>query len=90
MAEKTTEELADELLSQYRATRNVPPHMSSCAIYNEPAYPAGECDCYLSKYPKCPNCGAPLLPSGFSGDLFCWHCYGYLGSVNCPESREVK
>lgn len=23
-------------------------HASDCAVHNEPAYPAGQCDCYLS------------------------------------------
>lgn len=28
-------------------------HASDCAVHNEPAYPAGECDCN-----RCEHCGA--------------------------------
>jgi len=80
--------IGERLLAEYRLTRKAPSHMSDCAVYNEPAYPKGECNCYLNKYPKCPNCGAPLLASGFNGDLFCWGCYGYLGSANCPKKEK--
>lgn len=27
-------------------------HLSSCAVYNEPAYPAGTCDCGLKASPQ--------------------------------------
>ena len=32
-----------------RAALAQPEHWSDCAVYNEPAYPAGECDCKPTK-----------------------------------------
>jgi hypothetical protein len=44
-------------------------HMSDCAVHNEPAWPAGECNCegyYIQAYLD-KMIGSPIW-SGFKGD----------------------
>jgi len=36
-----------EAIEALRAALAQPEHWSDCAVHNEPAYPAGECDCKL-------------------------------------------
>lgn len=44
-------------------------HQSDCAIYNEPAYPAGECDC--EPIEVCGRCGDEKDESGGCRDPEC-------------------
>lgn len=53
-------------------------HWSDCAIHNEPAFPAGECDC--GGIPDCPHCGRIL--EYFSG---LEHIPEYLYCPNCMD-----
>ena len=48
-------------------------HWSDCAIYNEPAYPAGPCDC-----------GAAVAPKAIATIL---ECQKILGEYILPDSK---
>ena len=41
------ENLIDPAIEALRTALAQPEHSSDCAVHNEPAYPAGECDCGL-------------------------------------------